>query len=193
VFVISVAAQLAGLHAQTRRFYDRLGLVSPGRSPGGGRRYSALLQEVQRLSQTTALTSPASIESSIWRTRWTPCVPPDRAGRRTGTGPRRAGPRPGRPSRPPPCMPPTAAISSPCAPATKQPSSSGTPVGNSTRVTNQGWGCAQPLPTPQGESALDQEQRHSGVDQRKMAIGSSTRRCVCASHWAPLPRQRAKK
>lgn len=55
VFVISVAAHLAGLHAQTLRSYDRLGLVSPGRSPGGGRRYSArdiaLLQEVQRLSQ----------------------------------------------------------------------------------------------------------------------------------------------
>jgi MerR family transcriptional regulator/heat shock protein HspR len=43
------------MHAQTLRGYDRLGLVSPGRSPGGGRRYSArdiaLLQEVQRLSQ----------------------------------------------------------------------------------------------------------------------------------------------
>ena len=55
VFVISVAAQLAGLHAQTLRSYDRLGLVSPGRSAGGGRRYSArdiaLLREVQRLSQ----------------------------------------------------------------------------------------------------------------------------------------------
>ena len=55
VFVISVAAQLAGLHAQTLRQYDRLGLVSPGRTGGGGRRYSArdvaLLREVQRLSQ----------------------------------------------------------------------------------------------------------------------------------------------
>ena len=55
VFVISVAAQLAGMHAQTLRSYDRMGLVSPGRSPGGGRRYSvrdiALLQEVHRLSQ----------------------------------------------------------------------------------------------------------------------------------------------
>ncbi|HWR48385.1 MAG TPA: helix-turn-helix transcriptional regulator [Pseudonocardiaceae bacterium] len=55
VFVISVAAQLAGLHAQTLRSYDRMGLVSPGRSSGGGRRYSArdiaLLHEVQRLSQ----------------------------------------------------------------------------------------------------------------------------------------------
>src|SRR5437870_13446470 len=55
VFVISVAAQLAGLHPQTLRQYDRLGLVSPGRATGRGRRYSprdvALLREVQRLSQ----------------------------------------------------------------------------------------------------------------------------------------------
>jgi MerR family transcriptional regulator/heat shock protein HspR len=55
VFVISVAAQLSGLHAQTLRSYDRLGLVSPGRASGGGRRYSArniaVLREVQRLSQ----------------------------------------------------------------------------------------------------------------------------------------------
>ena len=55
MFVISVAAQLSGLHAQTLRTYDRLGLVSPGRTPGGGRRYSlrdiSLLREVQRLSQ----------------------------------------------------------------------------------------------------------------------------------------------
>jgi MerR family transcriptional regulator/heat shock protein HspR len=55
VFVISVAAELAGMHAQTLRQYDRLGLVSPGRTPGGGRRYSprdvALLRDVQRLSQ----------------------------------------------------------------------------------------------------------------------------------------------
>ncbi|GAB3547057.1 MerR family transcriptional regulator/heat shock protein HspR [Actinopolyspora lacussalsi] len=55
VFVISVAAELSGLHAQTLRSYDRLGLVSPGRTPAGGRRYSArdiaVLREVQRLSQ----------------------------------------------------------------------------------------------------------------------------------------------
>ena len=55
VFVISVAAELAGMHAQTLRQYDRLGLVTPGRTLGGGRRYSArdiaLLREVQRLSQ----------------------------------------------------------------------------------------------------------------------------------------------
>lgn len=55
VFVISVAAQLAGMHAQTLRQYDRIGLVSPHRAPGRGRRYSArdvaMLREVQRLSQ----------------------------------------------------------------------------------------------------------------------------------------------
>ncbi|MFJ4658588.1 heat shock protein transcriptional repressor HspR [Nocardia sp. NPDC088792] len=54
-FLISVAAQLAGMHAQTLRTYDRLGLVSPQRTSGGGRRYSdrdvELLREVQRLSQ----------------------------------------------------------------------------------------------------------------------------------------------
>jgi MerR family transcriptional regulator, heat shock protein HspR len=55
VYVISVAAQLSGLHPQTLRAYDRLGLVSPGRTGGGGRRYSLrdilILREVQRLSQ----------------------------------------------------------------------------------------------------------------------------------------------
>src|SRR4051812_49679245 len=55
IFVISVAAQLAGMHPQTLRQYDRLGLVTPGRTAGRGRRYSArdvaLLREVQRLSQ----------------------------------------------------------------------------------------------------------------------------------------------
>ncbi|MFI5062942.1 MAG: heat shock protein transcriptional repressor HspR [Streptosporangiales bacterium] len=55
VYVISVAAQLAGLHPQTLRTWDRLGLVSPSRSSGQGRRYSLrdvlALREVQRLSQ----------------------------------------------------------------------------------------------------------------------------------------------
>ena len=54
VYVISVAAQLSGLHPQTLRQYDRLGLVSPGRAAGRGRRYSlrdiAALREVQRLT-----------------------------------------------------------------------------------------------------------------------------------------------
>jgi MerR family transcriptional regulator/heat shock protein HspR len=55
VYVISVAAELAGMHPQTLRSYDRLGLVRPDRAVGRGRRYSArdvaLLREVQRLSQ----------------------------------------------------------------------------------------------------------------------------------------------
>ncbi len=55
VLIISVAARLAGMHPQTLRQYDRLGLVSPARTPGGGRRYSerdvVLLREIQRLSQ----------------------------------------------------------------------------------------------------------------------------------------------
>ncbi|HET7016614.1 MAG TPA: helix-turn-helix transcriptional regulator [Streptosporangiaceae bacterium] len=55
VYVISVAAQLSGLHPQTLRTYDRLGLVSPGRAAGKGRRYSLrdilILREVQRMSQ----------------------------------------------------------------------------------------------------------------------------------------------
>lgn len=55
VYVISVAAELSGLHPQTLRQYDRLGLVSPGRSAGRGRRYSTRdilrLREVARLSQ----------------------------------------------------------------------------------------------------------------------------------------------
>ncbi|ROZ86297.1 MerR family transcriptional regulator [Gordonia sp. OPL2] len=54
-FMISVAAELAGMHAQTLRTYDRLGLVTPQRTSGGGRRYSSrdveLLREIQRLSQ----------------------------------------------------------------------------------------------------------------------------------------------
>ena len=55
VSVISVAAQLSDMHPQTLRAYDRLGLVSPGRSQGRGRRYSMrdilALREIQRLSQ----------------------------------------------------------------------------------------------------------------------------------------------
>ena len=54
VFVISVAAELTGLHPQTLRTYDRAGLVSPGRTGGGGRRYSwrdiELLREVAELT-----------------------------------------------------------------------------------------------------------------------------------------------
>jgi MerR family transcriptional regulator, heat shock protein HspR len=55
VLIISVAARMAGMHPQTLRQYDRMGLVQPGRASGGGRRYSvrdvSLLREIQRLSQ----------------------------------------------------------------------------------------------------------------------------------------------
>lgn len=56
VFVISVAAELSGMHPQTLRGYDRIGLVTPGRTAGGGRRYSLrdieVLREVSRLTAT---------------------------------------------------------------------------------------------------------------------------------------------
>ena len=54
VYAISVVAQLTGMHPQTLRQYDRLGLVTPERTAGGGRRYSAVdvdrLREIQQLS-----------------------------------------------------------------------------------------------------------------------------------------------
>ena len=53
VYVISIASQLSGMHPQTLRQYDRMGLVSPGRATGRGRRYSlrdiASLRNIQRL------------------------------------------------------------------------------------------------------------------------------------------------
>ena len=59
VFVISVAAQLAGMHPQTLRGYDRLGLVVPKRARGRGRRYSlrdiAKLRHIQHLSQNEGI------------------------------------------------------------------------------------------------------------------------------------------
>lgn len=55
VYVISIAAELAGMHPQTLRQYDRMGLVEPSRAPGRARRYSQRdvekLQEIQDLSQ----------------------------------------------------------------------------------------------------------------------------------------------
>ena len=54
VYVISVAAELAWVHAQTLRIYERKGLVEPARTPGGSRRYSdvdiALLRRIQELT-----------------------------------------------------------------------------------------------------------------------------------------------
>ncbi len=53
VFVISTAAELAGMHPQTLRQYDRLGLVSPGRTPGKSRRYS--MRDVAKLREIAEL------------------------------------------------------------------------------------------------------------------------------------------
>ncbi len=54
VYVISVAAELAGMHPQTLRIYERRGLVSPARTEGGNRRYSdddiALLRRISELT-----------------------------------------------------------------------------------------------------------------------------------------------
>ena len=55
VYVISVAAELTGLHPQTLRQYDRIGLVSPGRTGGGGRRYS--LRDIEALREVAELTA----------------------------------------------------------------------------------------------------------------------------------------
>ncbi len=55
VYVISVAAELTGLHPQTLRTYDRIGLVSPGRAGGGARRYS--LHDLELLREVAELTA----------------------------------------------------------------------------------------------------------------------------------------
>lgn len=54
LFAISVAAELAGLHPQTLRIYEREGLIEPTRTEGGTRRYS--LSDLERLRQITDLT-----------------------------------------------------------------------------------------------------------------------------------------
>ena len=55
VYVISVAAELTGLHPQTLRTYERLGLITPGRTGGGGRRYS--YRDIEQLREIADLTS----------------------------------------------------------------------------------------------------------------------------------------
>ncbi|MGB8022173.1 MAG: MerR family transcriptional regulator [Candidatus Nanopelagicales bacterium] len=77
VYVISVAAALAGLHPQTLRQYDRLGLVSPNRTTGRNRLYSmrdiARLQEIQRLAAAgvnlTGVVRILDLEEQIVRLR----------------------------------------------------------------------------------------------------------------------------
>ena len=54
VYVISVAAELAGVHPQTLRMYERRGLLNPTRTPGNTRRYSAL--DIERIRLITELT-----------------------------------------------------------------------------------------------------------------------------------------
>jgi len=55
VYVISVAAELTGLHPQTLRAYERMGLITPGRTGGGGRRYSHRdLEQLRVIADLTA-------------------------------------------------------------------------------------------------------------------------------------------
>jgi MerR family transcriptional regulator, heat shock protein HspR len=78
VYVISVAAHLSGMHPQTLRGYEKVGLVSPRRTAGGGRRYSMrdilALREIQRLSQEEKINLPGikrilDLERELERTR----------------------------------------------------------------------------------------------------------------------------
>jgi MerR family transcriptional regulator, heat shock protein HspR len=55
VFVISVAAELAGMHPQTLRIYERKGLIDPFRTPGGTRRYSQ--EDIERLQLIQEMTA----------------------------------------------------------------------------------------------------------------------------------------
>ncbi len=55
VYIISVAAELAGVHPQTLRIYERRGLIEPERTPGGSRRYSDRdIERLQRIQELTA-------------------------------------------------------------------------------------------------------------------------------------------
>lgn len=78
VYVISVAANLSGMHPQTLRGYEKLGLVTPRRTAGGGRRYSMrdilALREIQRLSQEEGINLSGikrilDLEQELERTR----------------------------------------------------------------------------------------------------------------------------
>ncbi len=60
VFVISVAAELAGMHPQTLRIYERKGLIDPFRTPGGTRRYSQ--DDIERLQLIQDMTA----DSRAW-------------------------------------------------------------------------------------------------------------------------------
>jgi MerR family transcriptional regulator/heat shock protein HspR len=77
VYVISVAAELAGMHPQTLRIYERRGLVQPARTQGGNRRYSDVdIDRLRRISQLAAegmnlegIRRVMSLESEVERLR----------------------------------------------------------------------------------------------------------------------------
>jgi MerR family transcriptional regulator/heat shock protein HspR len=77
VYIISVAAELAGVHPQTLRIYERKGLVEPARTGGGSRRYSdadiALLQRIQELTteglNLVGVQRVLDLEASLARTQ----------------------------------------------------------------------------------------------------------------------------
>ena len=108
VYVISVAAELTGLHPQTLRTYDRLGLVIPGRTGGGGRRYSwrdiEMLREVAQLSATgiglEGVRRILDLELQV------EALQPSRERARAGPRGRRRGPPPDPPARPQHTQPP---------------------------------------------------------------------------------------
>ncbi len=95
MLIISVAARMAGMHPQTLRQYDRMGLVQPGRAAGGGRRYSArdvaMLREVQRLSQDDGVNLAGvkriiELEQLTYELQQPPGAARGRAGRAPGNG-----------------------------------------------------------------------------------------------------------
>ena len=77
VYVISVAAELAGLHPQTLRIYERKGLLDPARTGGGSRRYSdddiELLRRIQQLTaeglNLAGVQKVLELEAELERTR----------------------------------------------------------------------------------------------------------------------------
>jgi DNA-binding transcriptional MerR regulator len=84
VFAIAMAAELAGMHPQTLRQYDRLGLVSPTRTAGKSRRYSmrdvAQLREIARLSaegvSLTGISRILALENQVTELTMPCCAPP---------------------------------------------------------------------------------------------------------------------
>lgn len=112
VYVISVAAELSGLHPQTLRQYDRLGLVCPDRTAGRGgatpRGTSSSCARSSASRRTRASTWPASSASSNWRTRSRPSSPASPS----SPTPSKAPPPPSSSARPP-STPPTAGTWSP--------------------------------------------------------------------------------